>query len=234
MLHTIVPATAALGASWLSFGDAKRDVASVVGGQDDPAVRAQAGRRLLDVIADWNRQHAFDYGGVADVELAITANDPLVQLPYDWRECVTVRVQDAARPLMRADLHMWQRYVSNAGDWPVRAYTTFTTGLTGYLRLLGTPSEAGTLELNYISALREPVEDLDPLPGPIWWQRALVLKAKGLMLAHHQAESRRATIFLTLGREAFREARADDQHDGDEVDDLAGDRPPLLDPEGVY
>jgi len=213
-----VALTSAIPVQTLTIGQAKTNVARVIGNETDPKTLARAYDALCMAAAEWNRRHQFDINALTAADISVVAATAAYDLPSNFLHMYSVRMKtNSERDL---DFLRMRHYDRSYWDQEVEGYPTHYTlfghGNTGQIQLLPTPSGTDTLQLRYYAAVTCPSGNGETFGIPDRYAWGLVYKAKALLLLDKNAEDNRIPHWEREAEMAFRQARADDSEYPDE------------------
>jgi len=151
--------------STLQWGAAKRSVARVVGGQDDPDVLAAAGEHIRAVLQDWNTRRCWQFLQVLAPDIPITAAlGSTYALPARVKKPYVAKLMTNGQYLVYSPRRMYSMVIASetTASTPTH-YTLYNFGTTGNIELLPANGLSDTLRVWYYRLMQEEGTDTDVL-----------------------------------------------------------------------
>lgn len=212
--------------SLMTFGEAKRKVASVVTIETDNPNDVGAGDAIEEVLREFN-YHRWDYLTVQAPDIAIVDSTGLsagvegyrgqYSIPTRMRDFVSAKIDFSGgavggTPLQWVEREEWDRIVTTKSGQGSRFISDFSTGTTNKIEVLDPPTKAGRMEIRYFRPITLPGTDtvrMDlPRDGPL--EAALIYKARAVV-AMNVGVRQKAMFYETKGERALQKALGSDR-----------------------
>lgn len=206
-----IPTSGAYNPATETLGQVKARIARVIQGASQANALGEAGDALADAVRWWNRR---DWRLLLAQAPTITASaeESEYPLPSDLKKIYDVRT--SLRPLYYASQRDYDRLIWNQTNNTPTHYTPYLIGQQLKIKLIPTPVNKDTVTVRYYKLLELPSSDTSPLGWPDIWVEPIVNYAKALLTADRR--DNRASFFMRIAQEGYKEAKSDDLYQPDE------------------
>lgn len=197
--------------SSLTWGQAKSQVAEVVGGKSDPDSLAAAEAQIQAVLEDWNTRRNWQFLQVQAPDIPVVSGTSTYDLPAAFKKPYAAMLVNSPRVLSyltRREYNLLQP--SQIALASPRYYTLFNLASTGKVELLPTPGSGDILRVWYYRRMNETGADgelLDILGS----YTTYVLDAARARLLALKGPVEKMTFWAQSGEAGFMKAVADDE-----------------------
>ena len=196
-----------------TWAQAKREVAQVVGGQDDPDTLVAAGAQIQAVLEDWNTRRNWQFLQTQAPDITVTAGTSIYDLPAPFKKPysaildTTILSYTTRRQYNRTD-------TTQAASVP-DSYTLFNYAENGKIELIPPVGINGTLKVWYYRRMVETDDDNATLDILGRYTNYVLDAARARLLAI-KGPVDKLSYWAQMGEAGFAKAQADDEQIPDE------------------
>lgn len=202
--------------STITWGQAKGQVAQVVGGQNDPEVLEAAEAQITAVFQDWNTSRNWQFLQTLAPDIAITSGTSSYDLPAPFKKPYAALLVTASRPLYYLTRRQYNLIDPDQSATQPSHYTLFNVGTTGQIELIPPNGVNDTLRVWYYRLMSEgPTTDGDTLDVLGRYTNYLLDGARARLLAL-RGPTEKLPFWQQAASRGFMMAQADDEGIPDE------------------
>lgn len=200
--------------STMTWGQAKNQVAQVVGGAGDPETDLAAEAQITAVLQDWNTRRNWQFLQVQASNISVVGGTPTYVLPAAFKRPYSAILDSTT--LAYVTRRRYNRVDAVQSASTPYYYTLYNEGSTGNIELIPSPVAAGTLKVWYYRLMTEgPTSDGEPLDVLARYAN-YVLDAARARLLGLRGPTEKLAFWMQQAESGFMKAQADDEHIPDE------------------